>query len=192
MIMCMYDEIAVRCITNRHLVKGDFLGQLVRVLEHGPDALILREKDLPEEKYEVLAEQVASLCEAYHTMCILHTYVDVAIRLHVPAIHLPMDALLSMSPQKREKFSVLGASAHSMEDVELAREAGATYVTFSHVFATDCKKGLPPKGLGALRDICARTDLPVYALGGIHRENAVECIKVGAAGVCVMSEAMRW
>ena len=71
-----------------------------------------------------------------------------------------------------------------------AKDAGATYLTASHIFATDCKKGLAPRGLSFLRETVRAVDIPVYALGGICADNAPACIQAGAAGVCVMSECM--
>jgi thiamine-phosphate pyrophosphorylase len=70
-------------------------------------------------------------------------------------------------------------------------ELGADYVCAGHIFETDCKKGVPPRGLSFLRDICAQSPVPVYAIGGIREENENKAIEQGAAGVCVMSGAMK-
>ena len=35
-----------------------------------------------------------------------------------------------------------------------AERLGATYVTAGHIFTTDCKKGLPPRGLDFLKNVC--------------------------------------
>ena len=65
-------------------------------------------------------------------------------------------------------------------------------MTAGHIFAPDCKKGLPPRGLPFLRSVCEAAEIPVYAIGGIHtEEQAEEAMAAGAAGVCVMSEAMQ-
>ncbi|MCQ2508799.1 MAG: thiamine phosphate synthase, partial [Dorea sp.] len=65
------------------------------------------------------------------------------------------------------------------------------YVTASHIFPTDCKKGLAPRGVLYLRDVAASVKIPVYALGGIHEEQIETCIEAGAAGVCMMSDYMK-
>ena len=72
-----------------------------------------------------------------------------------------------------------------------AQQLGASYITAGHIFATDCKKGLPPRGLGFLKDICRRVDIPVYAIGGITEENMVSALEAGAEGVCIMSGLMK-
>ena len=48
-------------VTNRHLCSRPFTEQITRVCKLHPKALILREKDLPEEEYFSLARQVNTL-----------------------------------------------------------------------------------------------------------------------------------
>lgn len=184
----MYKSI---CVTNRHLVAGDFIEQLKKVAACGCSAIILREKDLTKDEYERLAGQVLAALAGYEIPCILHTYVDSAIRLQADRIHLPSAALSELSEKKKRCFQTIGVSVHSREEAVCAWKAGADYLTAGHVFATDCKKGVPPRGLDFLSEICAAVPIPVYAIGGITPENAQSCIAAGAAGVCMMSGYMK-
>ena len=84
----------------------------------------------------------------------------------------------------------------SEKGVEEAKEAeglGASYLTAGHIYATDCKKGLPPRGLTFLEKICRNTTIPVYAIGGIGLTDGriEEVIRCGARGACIMSEVMK-
>ena len=54
-----------------------------------------------------------------------------------------------------------------------------------------CKKGLAPRGLDFLHEVCSSVKIPVYSIGRIHEENMESCIQSGAAGVCMMSEYMK-
>jgi thiamine-phosphate pyrophosphorylase len=87
-------------------------------------------------------------------------------------------------------FKWRGASAHSLGDAKKAQELGASYITLSHIFETDCKAGLEPRGLEFLHEVCEKISIPVYALGGICAENEEYAIKAGAAGACRMSDYM--
>ena len=58
MIISMSDIV---CVTSRSLCSGDFLEQLRLVADAEPRFVILREKDLSEEEYGVLAEKVLKL-----------------------------------------------------------------------------------------------------------------------------------
>ena len=87
-------------------------------------------------------------------------------------------------------FDQIGASVHSVEEATEAVTLGATYLIAGHIFSTDSKKGVPPRGLSFLKQVCDAVSIPVFAIGGITR-NDVNAIKAtGAKGVCIMSEAM--
>ena len=160
------------------------------MLDTRPYALILREKDLCGADYAILARDMAELCKDTETELILHSFPEVAERLGISAVHMPFHKFMEMPEVLKKKFPTLGVSVHSMQDAILAQKGGATYLTAGHIFATDCKKGLPPRGLDFLREVCRAVSVPVYAIGGIHGDNMESCIRAGAAGVCMMSEYM--
>ena len=155
-----------------------------------PKGIILREKDLTEEDYKKLAEQVLKLCERYEVPCMLHSFADAAVELGAENIHLPLHILRELDEKKKEKFKEIGASCHSVEEAQEAEKLGCTYITAGHVFATDCKKGLPPRGLAFLQAVCQSVSIPVYAIGGIDSENIASVRKAGAKGACIMSGLM--
>ncbi len=179
------------CITNRKLCRGDFFTQIAKVLALYPKALLLREKDLSEETYLALAAKVLLLCRNAQIPCILHNFPNVAETLRSDGLHLPLAKLEELPESQRKRWKILGASCHTWDDVEKAIKLGATYVTYGHIYTTDCKPGLPGRGLAALQDICHKSPIPVYAIGGISPEKWPELKKAGAAGACLMSWFMR-
>lgn len=178
-------------VTNRALCRRPFAEQLERVCRFHPKALILREKDLPEKEYTLLAKEVLELCQAYRVPCILHSYPEAARQLGCPYIHLPLPLLRKFSSQLGS-FTLVGTSVHSADEASEAEELGASYITAGHIYATDCKKGLPPRGTSFLREVCQRVSIPVYAIGGIHLDSAqlAQIMECGAEGACIMSEMM--
>lgn len=129
----------VVAVTNRSLCERPFLEQIERVCACHPKALILREKDLSEEEYFLLAKEVLGICRQYQVSCILHTYVEEARKLGHPCIHLPL-FLLEKYQGKLDDFQRIGCSVHSVEDALKAQQLGATYVTAGHIYTTNCKK----------------------------------------------------
>lgn len=188
MIMYMSD---ILCITNRSLCKDAFLTRIDRISSCHPAGIILREKDMPQTEYQSLASQVLEICRSNHTPCILHSFVDTALELNAAAIHLPLSILRQMDGHKKRAFSCIGASCHSLEDAKEAQELGCTYITVGHIFETDCKKGLPGRGLPFLREIVRSVELPVYAIGGIDAQNIPLIRSTGASGACIMSGIMQ-
>lgn len=178
------------CVTNRLLCREDFLDRIEKIASARPAGIILREKDLSEAEYKELAAAAMNICRKYNTLCILHSYISVALDLNSTALHLPLHLLRGLSAEEKRRFSVLGASCHFAEDAIEAEKMGCTYITAGHVFDTDCKKGLPGRGLDFLKGVCESVSIPVYAIGGISAENIGEVRKSGVAGACVMSGTM--
>ena len=179
------------CITNRKLCSNNFLDQIEMIASAHPKAIVLREKDLSEKEYEQLARQVMQLCQKHGTQCILHSFSNVATTLGATAVHMPLPLLQKMTPQEKSHFQIIGASCHSLEEAKEAQNLGCTYITAGHIFLTDCKKGLPGRGLPFLEEICKTVRIPVYAIGGISSQNMESVRKTGAAGACIMSGFMR-
>ena len=191
--MCSYEHTIV--ITNRALVKGDFLEQLERVLRLRPHGLILREKDLSDAAYTALAKEVLALCRKEEVLCFLHSRIPSAKELNCRNLHLSVPALDAMRPEERrrvrEEFDRISVSCHSMEDMQFAVECGASQIVLGTIFETDCKKGLKGSGTGFVREICRACPVPVYAIGGVTPERLPEVMEAGAAGGCMMSGFMK-
>lgn len=180
-------------VTNRALCRRPFAEQIERVCRLRPRALILREKDLEEAAYQALAAEVLAICAQYRVPCVLHHFTEAARNLGVRRLHLPLRQLEDAGGAAGlGTFDLLGASVHSAEEARRAQELGASYVTAGHIYATDCKKGQPPRGTGFLREVCGAVRIPVYAIGGIRAEETVlrEMLDCGAAGACIMSGLM--
>ena len=180
----------ILCVTNRHLCQENFLERIAKIASTQPVGIILREKDLSEKEYRELAEKVLKICRKYETLCILHSFANVAKELNCTALHLPFPVLRSLVAEEKNSFSILGASCHSVEEALEAEKLGCTYITAGHVFETDCKKGLPGRGLDFLKNVCENVSIPVYGIGGIAPDNMEEIRKAKAAGACVMSSIM--
>jgi thiamine-phosphate pyrophosphorylase len=180
----------VLCVTSRRLCRGDFLTRIGEIAACAPSGIILREKDLSEADYELLSRRVLEICGRMGVPCILHSFTEAAIRLKADKLHLPLPLLRKLGTEERAHFTVLGASCHSVEEAQEAQHLGCTYITAGHIFATDCKRGLPPRGTDFLRQVCESVQIPVYAIGGISRHELPEIRTAGARGVCVMSGAM--
>lgn len=135
--MSMFDR--VLAVTNRKLCQGDFLTQIERIAAAHPAGLVLREKDLDENAYRVLAGDVLRICDAHGVPCMLHRFDAAARALGCPRIHLPLPYLLEY-PQAAQGFETVGVSVHSADEAIEAVRLGATYLTAGHVFLTDCKK----------------------------------------------------
>lgn len=176
------------CVTNRKLCPENFLHRINQLAQVRPYAVMLREKDLGLPEYEQLARKVIEICDYYGVLLIIHQNCIVAEKMKLTHLQLSMTALRAY--KKGNHPLLVGASVHSVAEAVEAQALGAAYIIAGHIYNTDCKKGLPPKGLPFLQQVCQAVTLPVFAIGGIARENVMEILESGAKGFCVMSEAM--
>lgn len=180
----------ILCVTNRKLCGDNFLKRIEKISKGKPYGIILREKDLTEEEYRILAEQVSKICSETDTKCIIHSFPSVAKKLGCKNLHMPLPLLRNMTEGDRRYFTTLGASCHSVDEAIEAEKLGCSYIIAGHIFATDCKKDLPGRGIEFLKEVCESVGIPVFAIGGIGADNISEVMKSGAKGACIMSGLM--
>lgn len=171
------------CVTNRKLCVGDFTDRIAELHKNGV-AVILREKDLSEREYIELTRSVIKVCPDV----VIHSYVNAAAEFGVGKIHLPFNML---NGHCRLDFEAIGVSVHSAKEAVQAEKLGASYVTAGHIFETDCKIGIAPRGTEFLKSVVSAVNIPVYGIGGISPDNIGLIKEAGAAGGCIMSGFMR-
>ncbi|WP_293848680.1 thiamine phosphate synthase [uncultured Phascolarctobacterium sp.] len=167
--------------------------RLAKLTELRPQAVILRAKSLDKAAYRKLALQAQQSCEATCIPLILHSHWQLASELGISKLHLPLALLRQMPACERVHFTWLSTSVHSVEEAIEAQALGATVLIAGHIYTTQCKAGLAPRGLGFLQAVCSTVSLPVYAIGGIGFDAAqhAELQANGARGACIMSAYMR-
>ncbi|WP_298024057.1 thiamine phosphate synthase [uncultured Campylobacter sp.] len=125
----------------------------------------------------------------------VHNFADFALQAGERNLWLPLGILRSFSAAcgaefLRANFKKLVASCHSEAEAREALELGASAICLSHIFATDCKAGLMPKGLNLIRAVRGFYGGEIYALGGITPRNFASVLRAGADRIAVMSSAM--
>ena len=197
----------IYAITNRKLISGGeevYYKQIEKIAAAKPDGIILREKDMAPEDYEVYAKRCREICDAWGTPLILNHFREIGEKLDIRRLHLSMpvfqqmagdaDEMMESNPVGKaeifKKWKQVGVSVHSREEAVYAERRGADYLIAGHIFLTDCKKGVPARGLDFLKEICETVEIPVFAIGGMNVEHGRMAMEAGASGVCMMSELM--
>jgi thiamine-phosphate pyrophosphorylase len=186
------------CVTNRLLCKNNFLEQIEKICKSNVYAIILREKDLDNENYEKLFIDCQKICKKYNIPLFVNSKTDVAIKLNCKNIQLSFQDFL-INRDKLNLFDNVGVSVHSLQEATNIEEwkirrmeewKKNIFLIVGHIFETDCKKGLKPKGTKFLRDICDNVNLPVFAIGGINKKTINQLKNINMEGVCLMSYFM--
>jgi thiamine-phosphate pyrophosphorylase len=179
----------ILAVTNRKLCQVNFLEHIAALAAGQPDGIILREKDLSEMTYGELAAACWSICRRWEVPLIVNHFSRAAAALGIPELQLSLADYLA-GPPPRHVFKRVGVSVHSLAEAKTAERLGADYLIAGHIFETACKRGVPPRGLAFLSEICSQAGVPVFAIGGVNESRVPDVLQAGAAGVCVMSQLM--
>ena len=205
----MLDKIKLNIISNRKLcenenlekqIKKIFLAYEKKIILKNFDivALTLREKDLNKNEYLKLIEKVYPICQKYKINLILHQNYNLNLddKYKIDGIHLSYNIFKSLNENIKaeliKKYKRIGVSIHSLDEAKEVENLGASYVVAGHIFETDCKKGLKPRGLKFVEDLSSALTIPIFAIGGIDEKNSLSVINNGAFSICMMSTLMKY
>ena len=166
----MLDKIKLNIISNRKLCENENLEKQIEkifsayekkiILENFDIvSLTLREKDLNKNEYLKLIEKVYPICQKYKINLILHQNYDLNLddKYKIDGIHLSYSIFKSLNENIKaeliKKYKRIGVSIHSLNEAKEVESLGASYVVAGHIFETDCKKGLKPRGLKFVEDL---------------------------------------
>ena len=189
------------CVTNRLLCKNDFFEQIQNVCKQNLYALILREKDLDDKTYEKFAVKCNDICNKNNVLFFINTKINVAKKLKIKNIQISFKDFLN-NKDILSSFDNVAVSVHSLEEAKMAEDWKSRrledrkirknlFLIVGHIFETDCKKGLKPRGTDFLKEICDNVNLPVFAIGGINEHTIKQLQDINIEGVCLMSELMK-
>ena len=205
----MLDKIKLNIISNRKLCENENLEKQIEKIFSAYErkiilknfdivALTLREKDLNKNEYLKLIEKVYPICQKYKINLILHQNYDLNLddKYKIDGIHLSYSIFKSLNQNIKaeliKKYKRIGVSIHSLEEAKDVESLGASYVIAGHIFKTDCKKGLEPRGLKFVEDLSSTLTIPIFAIGGIDEKKSQSVIDSGAFSVCMMSNLMKY
>jgi len=162
-------------------------------LDVGVDTVQVRVKDAGDAAVLSLVEQMLALCAPYGAACVVDDRLDVALAAGADAVHLGAEDLpLAAARRVADGRLALGATVRDPSAARRAAEDGATYLGVGPVRATVTKSGLPaPIGVAGVAAVCATTDLPVVAIGGVTAELVPDLMAAGAFGVAVVGAVHR-
>jgi len=155
-------------------------------LKAGVRVIQFREKKMSTKQMFEIAKKLRKLTEDYDAILIINDHVDLALAVGADGVHVGQEDLPAEAV--KEIFDgIVGVSAHTVEEAKKA-ERYADYLGAGPVFATKTKKDAKePIGIEGLRKIVQAVDIPVVAIGSINRDNVLEVLKTGVAGVAVIS-----
>lgn len=176
-------------ITDRTWLNGDKLCNAVeKALKGGVTFIQLREKTLGYDEFLSEAIEINRLCKKYNVPFIINDNVDIAVKSGADGVHIGQDDITIKEARKiLGDNKIIGVSAHNVSEALKAQNDGASYIGSGAVFTTSSKNNVSALSMDTLRKITASVDIPVVAIGGISRDNAIKLKGSGIDGIAVIS-----
>jgi len=156
----------------------------------GVDLIQIRERDLDGAALAALTREVVALARGSRTLVGVNDRADVALAAGADGVHLRADSFAGARARALGgRGFLVGRSIHTgSEAAAHGSLAEADYLVFGTVFESASKAlGHPVAGLGGLAEACARSSVPVLAIGGMTVGRAAEVAAAGASGVAGIS-----
>lgn len=163
---------------------------------------------------DLLFEEYLQLCDAmgdavvYHGKVITNREKLAIVLERAKRIHMPSNLIRYWQSEQQELWDALQqqwntvtlwSTVHDEEDIRLLASSGIPNlecVLISPIFPTPCKEGHPGIGVSRGEELLQQilTHYPYVkgiALGGIHKNNYIECLNHTFNGVAIMSDFMK-
>ena len=174
-------------ITNlKEMGEVQFLERLRGALENGLMMIQVREPHLSKQDLMLFAEHVIALAKPFEAKVFINSDVGSAQQLNASGVHLSAQRLMQL--KVKPDGLLVGASCHNAAELAHAKMLGLDYVTLSPVKSTLSHPDAQPLGWDAFHQLIAGYVLPVFALGGMQREDLDVARIYGAHGVAMQRD----
>ncbi|MDR1906294.1 MAG: thiamine phosphate synthase [Clostridiales bacterium] len=184
---------------NLYLVAGSdglsesvFLKKIEDALAAGITLMQLREKEKEGGAIFELAKKVNALCVKYGVPLIIDDRADIALAAGAAGVHVGQNDLpVYQARRLMGSDKIVGATAKTVEQALAAQRDGADYVGVGAIYPTTTKVKTVLTHVSVLKDICRAVDIPVFAIGGLNKDNLDPLKGVNIAGIAVVTAIMK-
>ena len=161
--------------------------KLRRALAAGLRLVQIREPLLKVERREAFAREATRLAHAHGARVLING--DAALALHVGAdgVHLPSAQLMQM--EVRPELPLVAASCHHAAELARAAALELDFAVLGTVRDTLSHPGIGGLGWKRFAQLLENMPLPVFALGGMRREDLDTAQQAGAHGIAAIRAA---
>lgn len=170
---------------NFEFEKARILKIIKLAVEANIDLIQIREKQISARLISELTSEAVKIALNSLTKIIVNDRADIAVAANADGVHLTANSISTEAIRRCfPKPFIIGVSAHSVSEVKNAKNEGASFATFSPIFATESKANYgAPQGLEKLSEVCSKIDeFPIVALGGVNKNNFAKALEHGASG----------
>ncbi|MFQ5506674.1 MAG: thiamine phosphate synthase, partial [Planctomycetota bacterium] len=174
-------------LLTRALCRRPPLEVLEAALGGGVELVQLREKPFSSDALPWI-EEVIEVCDAFEAPVVINDRPDLALASGASLVHFGQEDLASYWPGalKTRKFG-LGISTHDLAELERARLEEPDYIGVGNCFPTETKGLDTATEPAVIRELCQRSPVPAFAIGGINAGNLPSLLELGVCRIAVSS-----
>jgi 8-oxo-dGTP diphosphatase len=162
-----------------------WLSGLRASIDAGVRRVQLRAPGLDAARWRALVANAAALCRASGVEALVNGDAALA-REHGLGLHLRAGQLSTFDVGTRVPGQLLAASCHAAADLQRATTLGCDFVVLGSVNPTPSHPGIAGIGWNGFAALREDSDLPIYAIGGLVRDDIAIARTHGAQGVAAI------
>ncbi len=166
--------------------RGAFLAALSASIDAGVELVSLRAKELPAAELVSLCRQAASICRAGGARLLINADPALLDASGADGVHLDSARLMATQSRPIPAGAWLGASCHDARQLARAVRIEADFAVLSPLAATRSHPQASPLGWQQFQALVEEINLPVFALGGLAREQLESAWQHGGQGIAAM------
>lgn len=176
-------------VTDRTWLGTASLAEKVEAaIQGGVTFLQLREKRLAYAEFIKEAVEIKKITGRAGIPFVINDDVEVALACDAGGVHTGQGDMPAADIRRRiGKEKILGVSVNTVEQAVWAERDGADYLGVGAVFSTLTKPDADTVSFETLKAICKSVSIPVVAIGGINRNNALKLSGSGISGIAAVS-----
>jgi len=175
-------------ITGSFETKDDYLNHLTRCLSSNIKLIQLRCKKSTKEELLDLAKASNFLCNEHGAKLIVNSSIDILDECNVDGIHLSSKRLMSYKYRPISADKLLVASVHNQNELSHAIDLNVDFVVVSPVLETKSHLGATILDWDGLDALVNKSNIPIFALGGMKKALLKKVKQYGAIGIAGISE----
>ena len=153
------------------------------------DSIQLRIKNQTQQTVIDWAKKQSHLIKSLkpHFTIYMNDYPDIAHELNLTGVHIGKNDTAIQTIKKRSPQLKLGYTCHNIQDIYFAQKNSVDYLGCGTVFSSPTKTNLPAQGINFIKEAMKQTPLPIFPIGGIHKNNIEQLSRLGIQQVAISS-----
>jgi 8-oxo-dGTP diphosphatase len=161
---------------------ADLLTDLKTILNNGVKLIQARLKRVSEKEVMRFFELAIPLCKEKGAKLLVNSAVINTACINVDGIHLTTQDLLALK-QRPVGYEWVAASCHNRMELEHAAQIGVDFVVLAPVLPTKTHPEAEAMGWDKFEALTSSANIPVFALGGMKRQDKTVSLSAGAQGI---------